>query len=90
MPQHMCFESMYADVCLSVCVLVRAVCGLAAVCTVLVHLRKPSCWLCEFVDLRSADFNHQHALPQQPHPEFANRAQLCSLCSPLLHVCDDV
>ena len=34
MPQHMCFESMYAYVSLSVCVLIRALFGLAAVCTV--------------------------------------------------------
>ena len=35
MPQHMCFESMYTCVSLSLRVLVRVVCALAAVCTVL-------------------------------------------------------
>ena len=35
MPQHMCFERMYTCVSLSLRVLVRVVCALAAVCTVL-------------------------------------------------------
>ena len=35
MPQHICFESMYTCISLSLRVLVRVVCALAAVCTVL-------------------------------------------------------
>ena len=57
MPQHICFQSMYTCV-FFVCVLVRVVCALAALCAPLVRLAKLSCPLCEFVHLGSDDFNH--------------------------------